>query len=156
MSPPAAFPARRRFGHQFVQLARAWRRELDHVLAGASLTDATWVPLVRLEESGEGISQKDLATRIGIDGSSLVRLLDILEERGLLERRADAKDRRSRRLHLTAAGREALADIRRQLHAVEEEILADLGEDEIGVALRLFDRIGTRLDRMQDARRKAS
>lgn len=145
-----------RFGIRFALLARAWRRELDLVVAGIGLTDATWAPLVHLEEFGDGITQKDLAYRIGIDGSSLVRLLDLLNERGLIERRTDADDRRARWIFLTAAGRTVLADIRRALRSVETRILADLTDAEIASALTLFDKIGAQLQHLQDERKAAS
>src|SRR3546814_7214069 len=92
---------RSRFGIRFSLLARRWRQVLDAHLATAGLSDATWIPLVHLSETGGGITQKELAALVGIDGSSLVRLLDILCRKGLVERRADESDGRARRIHLT-------------------------------------------------------
>ncbi len=148
-SPRAAF------GFRFVLLARAWRRELDHVLAGIGLTDATWAPLVHLDMLGDGISQKDLAWRVGIDGSSLVRLLDILARRGLIERRADPQDRRAKRIHLTEQGRAVLGDIRRTLAVTEDAMLDGLSDRQIAATLDLFDHVGMRLRERQDARQNA-
>lgn len=144
MSPDPASP-RYRFGLKFVLLARAWRRELDHVLAGIGLTDATWIPLIHLEEFGDGVSQKVLAERVGLDGSSLVRLLDLLTERGYIERRVDERDRRARHIFLTDAGRAILADIRCVLRSIETELLADIDDGEIDAALDMFRRIDARL-----------
>ena len=93
----APITPRSRFGIRFALLARRWRQSLDAHLAEAGLSDATWVPLVHLHESGGGITQKDLAALVGIDSSSLVRLLDILCRQGLAERRVDAS------LHLHGA-----------------------------------------------------
>ena len=76
-----------RFGFAFITLARQWHRVVDTRLAEAGLSDATWRPLVHLAEGGDGISQRDLAARISLDTSTLVRLLDLLEARGLVERR---------------------------------------------------------------------
>ncbi len=136
---------RQQFGFRLVTLARAWRRELDQLLAGIGLTDATWTPLIHLEESGDGISQKELAWRVGIDGSSLVRLLDILAGRGFVERRPDPDDRRANRIHLTPAGRAALKDIRRVLHREEAKLLADISDGDLTHLLDLFDRVEARL-----------
>src|SRR3546814_991440 len=69
---------RSRFGIRFSLLARRWRQVLDAHLATAGLSDATWIPLVHPSETGGGITQKELAALVGIDGSCLVRLLDIL------------------------------------------------------------------------------
>ncbi len=136
---------RARFGLEFSLLARRWRRTLDAGLAGVGLTDATWAPLVRLQVSGDGISQKALAGLLGLDASSLVRLIDILVARGLVERRTDAADRRNRLIYLTDAGRAALADIRRVLAEREAEMLVDVSDDELTMMLDVFARIGRRL-----------
>ena len=96
---------------QFSVLARQWRRTLDKSFEEAGLTDATWAPLLHLQETGDGISQKDLAVLVGIDGSSLVRLLDILAHKGLIERQIDKDDRRARLIFLTKAGRNAVKEI---------------------------------------------
>lgn len=127
-------------------LARRWRRAIDIHLAAAGLTDATWVPLVHLQESGDGMTQKALAALVGIDSSSLVRLLDILSREGLLERRADAADGRARRIYLTTAGRKRVAAIREQLLRAEEELLADLSDAEISAMLEHFERIEQRIE----------
>ncbi|ESQ79000.1 hypothetical protein AEYBE204_11290 [Asticcacaulis sp. YBE204] len=51
-----------------------------------------------------GLTQNELAERLLVGRSNLSMLLPELEKRGLVERRADASDRRVRRLHLTADG----------------------------------------------------
>jgi MarR family transcriptional regulator for hemolysin len=143
-------PPRFRFGHQFSLLARQWRRAVETRLEQAGLTDATWAPLVHLSASGGGITQKELAALVGIDGSTLVRLLDILSDKGLIERRADEADRRAKRLYLTGAGHKAVARIRAQLHAAEAELLKGIGDDEIAVVLDVLTRIGERLGRERE------
>lgn len=137
--------SRRRFGYRLVGLSRRWRRHLDDRLARVGLSDASWVPLVHLLENGDGMHQKDLAAAIGLDGSSLVRLLDLLETRGLIERCVDEEDRRARRIRLTRAGHEVVTGIRGTLCGIEDDLLADLDEQEIAAVLTVFDRIEQRL-----------
>ncbi|MFG1239458.1 MarR family transcriptional regulator [Xanthobacter autotrophicus DSM 597] len=151
-SAPASTSPRARFGVRFALLARRWRRALDARLAEAGLSDATWVPLVHLHESGDGITQKELAALVGIDGSSLVRLLDILCRQGLVERRVDAADARARLVHLTDAGRARVAEIRRELEKGEAEMLADLSDADIAAMLRNFQLIEQRLQALQAQR----
>lgn len=136
---------RAQFGVRFSLLARRWRRALDARLAAVGLSDATWVPLVHLQESGGGVTQKELAALVGIEGSSLVRLLDILCRQGLVERQVAATDGRARLVYLTAAGKKRVAEIRRELTRNEAEMLADLSDDDIAAMLRHFDRIDQRL-----------
>src|SRR5205814_5441759 len=78
---------------------------VDAELRVLGLTEATWRPLVYVRRLGDGVRQKELATALSIEGPSLVRLLDNLERRGLIERREDETDRRARGIHLTRAGR---------------------------------------------------
>jgi len=143
---------RSQFGIRFSLLARRWRRALDIRLAEAGLTDATWVPLVHLHQTGGGLTQKELAALVGIDGSSLVRLLDILCRQGLAERRVDERDSRARLVHLTEQGENRVAEIRRELAKGEKEMLADLSDDDIATMLRSFDSIEHRLSQIQSDR----
>ncbi len=143
---------RSQFGIRFSLLARRWRRALDIRLAQAGLTDATWVPLVHLHQTGGGLTQKELAALVGIDGSSLLRLLDILCRQGLAERRVDERDSRARLVHLTAQGEKRVAEIRQELAKGEQEVLADLSDNDIAIMLRSFDSIEHRLTLMQSDR----
>ncbi|KAB2671627.1 MarR family transcriptional regulator [Brucella tritici] len=143
---------RSQFGIRFSLLARRWRRALDIRLAEAGLTDATWVPLVHLHQTGGGVTQKELAALVGIDGSSLVRLLDILCRQGLAERRVDERDSRARLVHLTAQGEKRVAEIRQELAKGEKEMLADLSDDDIATMLRSFDSIEHRLSQIKSDR----
>lgn len=148
------FSPRSRFGIRFSLLARRWRRALDTRLAESGLSDATWAPLIHLQETGGGVSQKELAALVGIDGSSLVRLLDILCRQDLAERRIDERDSRARLIYLTAKGEERVAEIRRELAKGEEEMLADISDGEIAEMLLHFDKIEQRLSDIQTRRRQ--
>jgi MarR family transcriptional regulator for hemolysin len=119
-------PSRDRLGFLMVTLTRQWRRFVEEQLAASGLTDATWTPLLHLRAWGDGVTQKELAERVGLDGSSLVRLLDILEGKGWVERRADAADRRSKRIFLTAEGNSAVDSIRATMLEAELSLLQDL------------------------------
>ncbi|MEQ9124611.1 MAG: MarR family transcriptional regulator, partial [Alphaproteobacteria bacterium] len=92
------------FGRQIGLLARLWRTELDKRLRPIGLSQARWVLLVYLSEAHDGMAQLDLAVRAGISGPTLVRQVDQLEEAGLVSRQEDSRDRRMKRVSLTAAG----------------------------------------------------
>lgn len=59
--------------------------------------------------SGEELTVKELAERLGLSLPGASRAVDGLVERGLLRRREDTADRRMKRLSISAAGRDALA-----------------------------------------------
>lgn len=140
---------RSRFGIRFSLLARRWRQMLEIHLAHAGLSDATWIPLIHLEETGGGMTQKALAALVGIEGPSLVRLLDILCNQGLVERRADESDGRARLVYLTAAGKRRVAKIRKELMRAEEMMLQGVSDKDIVVMLRNFERIEKNLIQMK-------
>ncbi|MBR9883435.1 MAG: MarR family transcriptional regulator [Oceanospirillales bacterium] len=145
--------ARIRFGYRFVTLSRRWRRFVDMRLAEAGLTDATWVPLMHLAQSGDGVSQKLLAERAGIDTSTLVRLIDILAKKGLLERREDPEDRRARKIYLTTAGKAQIDAIRATLETAEAEALGDLSDVELEKMMEWIEVIEQRLmNKIEEAR----
>jgi MarR family transcriptional regulator for hemolysin len=136
---------KRILGIRLVGLARRWRQYLDVQLSSSGLSDATWAPLMHLHRAGEGLLQRELAARVGLDVSSLVRLLDILEQRQLVERRPDPQDRRGNRLFLTMAGHAQVARIRGLLEPLEDELLQDLDDAATEALLQAFERIEARL-----------
>ncbi|MGQ3214521.1 MAG: MarR family winged helix-turn-helix transcriptional regulator [Shinella sp.] len=136
---------RSRFGIVFFLFARRWRRSIEAHLAVAGLTDATWVPLVHLKETGGGITQKELAALVGVDGSSLVRVLDILAREGLIERRRDEADGRARLIYLTPEGEGRVGEIRQELGRAEEAILLELSDRDITSMLTHFEAIDRRM-----------
>lgn len=138
-------PDRARFGVTFSLLARRWRRLIEAHLATTGLTDATWLPLVHLDATGGGLTQKGLAALVGVDGSSLVRVLDILERDGLIERRRDAADGRARLIHLTESGETRVAEIQTALKTAETAMLVDLSDADLGVMLENFRAIDRRM-----------
>jgi len=122
-TPPLAHAEAPLFGYTLMSLGRQWRRVVHLRLAELGLTDATWAPLFHLHAAGQGISLKALAQRVGLDSSTLVRVVDLLENRGLVRRETDAHDRRSKLLQVTEAGNAAVADVRAKLVQVEGRLL---------------------------------
>lgn len=82
--------------------------------------------LLRAIASAPGQSQQRLASFLGMVPSRLVLLLDELEQKGLVERRDDAEDRRLYAVHLTDDGAKRLADVARIGRAHDEAFTAAL------------------------------
>lgn len=93
----------------------------------------------------EGQPQQAVATRLHIPPSRMVALVDELEQRGLLERRADPGDRRVRTLHLTTKGRKALGDAFEVAVAHEATVSGGLSAAERKELLGYLRRIGEAL-----------
>lgn len=133
-------------------LTRRWRQLLDSEFQSAGLTDATWRPLLHLQILGDGVRQKDLAASIGIEGPSLVRLLDTLVVKGLIERSEDATDRRAKLLCLTPEGQLLVSRIHETVMALESELLSPFSDNEISQLSDLILRLAASVN---DARQRS-
>jgi DNA-binding MarR family transcriptional regulator len=111
-----------------VTLARLVRTEADKRARAHGMTRAQWTILLNLERQ-PGLLQKELAEVLEVEPITVARLVDRLEARGMVERRADPTDRRCWRLHLTDASRPLMSDIGEQLAELAEIITAGLSDD---------------------------
>lgn len=122
-------------------VARAWRSEADAALAKYGLSDATSWPLLHIRQIGEGQRQGTLARALGIEGPSLVRLLDHLCAAGLVVRQDDPEDRRAKTIHLTDEGRTLLGRLDDVLTEVRRRMLEGVPEAELKVTLGVLGTI---------------
>ncbi|XOV90576.1 MAG: MarR family winged helix-turn-helix transcriptional regulator [Pseudomonadota bacterium] len=134
-------PARDNFVAALFNARNRIRFAMDDAFRPLGITDATWRTLFFLEQEGNGVSQKRLATTMGIEGPSLVRLLDNLEERGLIERQISKEDRRKKLVHLTKKAEELLIELHEVATETRQAILARVSDAELKTCLRVFDHI---------------
>jgi MarR family transcriptional regulator for hemolysin len=139
-------------GRLIARLGRLWRRESDQALSEHGLSYATAIPLMVLSRQGKSVRQGVLADELGIEGPSLVRLIDLLEAEGLVERREDPTDRRAKTLHLTTLGETKVEEINRVLRRLRAALLKDIGSDELAITFETLQRIERQADRLYDAR----
>ncbi|MDA9430756.1 MarR family winged helix-turn-helix transcriptional regulator [Bradyrhizobium sp. CCBAU 51627] len=139
-------------GRLIARLARLWRRASDQALFDHSLSYATAIPLLVLSRQGESVRQGVLADELGIEGPSLVRLIDLLQAEGLVERREDPKDRRAKTLHLTKAGEAKVEETNRVLRRVRASLLKDIAPEELAITFATLQRVEQRASRLQDAK----
>lgn len=119
------------FGVLLFEAARAWRQQLDRRLRPLGLSQAKWRTIVNIDRAGDGITQKELAGRLGIEGPTLVRLLDRLAEDGWIERRECPDDRRSKRVYLLERAREAMRHIESVAAGLREDLLGSLPDEDL-------------------------
>jgi MarR family transcriptional regulator for hemolysin len=147
--------AGREFGFRVARIARRLRQAVDRELGAYGLTEATWRPLAYVGRLGEGVRQGELAAALGIEGPSLVRLLDGLERRGLIERREQEGDRRVRGIYLTPPGRELQRRVLRVSDNIQQRVLAAAHPDDLAACDRLFAVIERALDEPAGAVKEA-
>jgi len=133
------------FGRQLARAARQWRRAVDRELQPFGLTEATWLPLIRLARAPEAMRQKELAAALSVDGSAVVRILDSLQAAGLIERREETGDRRARAVTLTPAGRELVARVEASAQAVRDRALSGLSAADVETTARVLDHVARAL-----------
>ncbi|HEV2560676.1 MAG TPA: MarR family transcriptional regulator [Rhizomicrobium sp.] len=106
-------------------VARQLRTRFDQRARARGMTRAQWLILARLSRQ-PGLSQNEMAAICEVEPISVGRLIDRLEARGLVERRADPADRRIRRLHLLPAAQPILEEINCYRDALNSELVEDL------------------------------
>ncbi|TWT10873.1 MarR family winged helix-turn-helix transcriptional regulator [Reyranella sp. CPCC 100927] len=139
------------FGFQVARIQRRLRQVVDAELRVFGLTEATWRPLMYVWRLGEGVRQKELAAALGIEGPSLVRLLDGLERRGFIERRESDADRRARGIYLTPIGRDLQKRVARTSGNIQRRLLATVAPADLEVCERVFRTIEEALDEAEMA-----
>jgi MarR family transcriptional regulator for hemolysin len=132
---------REQFPFAVARVTRRWRKMLDERLKDLGVTQARWSTMFYLREGGEGRTQRELASLMAIENPTLVRLLDSLEQQGLIERRPCPNDRRARRLYLTKAGANFMDELTSRAAALREEMLDGISDKEIECTLKVFNKI---------------
>lgn len=97
--------------------------------------------ILRAVQQAHGLSQRALGDALGMFPSRLVLVIDELEQRALIERRASEHDRRSYELHLSAAGEQLLERVGRVAREHQEALCAALSEAERAQLTQLLTRI---------------
>jgi len=100
------------------------------------------VGVLALVQANSGINQTRIGNALGIDRSTLVAVIDRLEERDLIARTPSPSDRRSHALVLTKAGERYLAELLPQVHRHERQIATELSNDERATLIALLSRVG--------------
>lgn len=106
-------------------VARLMRRRFDERARRLGVTRAQWKVLFTLSRE-EGLNQGALAERIEVEPITLCRMIDRLEEAGLVERRRDPADRRAWRIFLTGKAHPVIADLRALADDLTETALTEI------------------------------
>ena len=129
---------RRSVSSTLVVAARKWRRTSHGVLATFNVSEACSAPLLAAGRLGEAVRQVTLADHVGIEGPSLVRLLDQLCTAGLMRRDEDPDDRRAKTVSLTDEGRAVTAKMEQELVGLRAEVLKGVTRADLEATLRVL------------------
>jgi MarR family transcriptional regulator, transcriptional regulator for hemolysin len=123
-------PNRTPIGLQLANTSKAVSRAFNDHLAEAGGSVPVWLILSSLK-SNERRTQLDLARAVGIEGPTLTRHLDGLEDSGIVRRARDGTDRRAVRVELTAEGERLFQTLRQAVIAFNRDLTAGTTETEL-------------------------
>ncbi len=126
--------------------ARAWRQGIDRQLKDLGVSQAAWMAIAMVAKAEEPLSQKQLADLLGVEGSTIVAMVDRLVAADLVLREASTLDRRVKLIRLTAAGDAMYARVKVEAEAFRTSVLAGLDPAAIEAAVALLDTIRTRIE----------
>nr|WP_159978176.1 MULTISPECIES: MarR family transcriptional regulator [unclassified Novosphingobium] len=117
----------RRVGTVLAQVARLMRRAFDERAREIGVTRPQWQVLSVLRRY-EGIKQAGLAEILEVEPITAGRMIDRMQEAGMVERRADPADRRAWNLHLTDRGGEMIERLQPLAIETSDAAMAGISE----------------------------
>jgi DNA-binding MarR family transcriptional regulator len=151
-NPQIPPPARRTLGFLLRESSRLMRRRfVQHARRTGLPLNLSEASLLWQVMHAPGISQSGAASLLDLETISVVRLVDSLEQAGLLERRPHPTDRRIRTLWLTKAGEAAVGQVRHINEMVRREALAGISTAESEQMLDTLLTMRTNLVRAAEA-----
>jgi len=131
-------------GRLLALTSKAMRSRADEILAPFDASLTTWIVLqAAMHAPADGLSQRELAHGMGIGGPALVRHLDRLEEKGLVKRRRDDRDRRITRITITPAGRQVHRRLKKVMHEHDEHIRSHIDPGDAAAFERVLHQLYT-------------
>jgi MarR family transcriptional regulator for hemolysin len=135
-----------RFSAALHNTARAWRQGIDRQLKDLGLSQAGWMTIAMVAKATEPPSQKQLADLLGVEGPTIVAMVDRLVTSRLVVREASTLDRRVKLIRLTPAG-DALYDrVKVVADAFRQSVLDGLDPAAIDAATLLLETIQRRIE----------
>ena len=135
-----------RFSAAVHNTARGWRLLIDKQLKHLGIGQAGWMTIAMIAKSREPMSQRALADLVGVEGPSMVSMLDRLEREGLVTREASPTDRRVKLVHLTDAGTTLYKQVKEQANAVRLALLGDIDPARLEAATELLELLRARIE----------
>jgi DNA-binding MarR family transcriptional regulator len=131
-------------GFLISDVSRLMRRRFDERARQVGATRAQWRTLTTLSRN-EGLNQGALADLLEVEPITLCRMIDRLEESGLVERRRDPSDRRAWQLFLTDKSKPILDDLRTMAESLFVQVLQDIDESDRAVLRKSLQRMRANL-----------
>lgn len=140
----------RGFGHLLTHVTRMLRTQFDRRATRFDLTRSQWRALKMIGHQ-EGLSQSELAELIELEPIPVGRVIDRLQQAGFVERRADPKDRRCWRLHLSDKAHAVVDDMEVVADQLRTEALAGVNANDYATFVKVMNQVKNNLSRLDSA-----
>jgi len=140
-----------RMTRALVVAARRWRKVANDRLKPLEQTMAQWETLYLVAYSGEELNQSQLSRLLGVHGPTMLRMLDSLARKGLIERQQSHEDLRVTINRITPEGRAAITSIMGLSNELRRDALAEVDAQELGTAVKVLGQMLRALDRIDQA-----
>jgi DNA-binding MarR family transcriptional regulator len=136
-------------------VSRLMRRRFDERARSIGVTRPQWRALTALSRA-EGINQGALAERLEVEAITLCRMIDRLEEAGLVERRRAPADRRAWHIYLTSKSRPLLDQLRELGAELSDRALSGVSENQRHEMTAMLETIRANLQHPGDDTRETA
>ncbi|RWX81722.1 MarR family transcriptional regulator [Neorhizobium lilium] len=131
------------------KVSRRVRTAFNQQVTAHGLTYPRARTLFRLTKK-QNMTQTELAYELELEQATLVRLLDRMEENGLIKRQPDLRDRRAKLVALTPHGEEQAAFVRSIADQIRDQIFEGVDISELQQAISVLERITANLADLED------
>lgn len=135
-----------RFSMALHHTTRIWRQALDRRLKDLGVGQAGWMAIANIAKSAEALSQIELANRLGVEGATVVSLVDRLVKAELVVRQPSETDRRIKYVVLTEAGQALYARVKTVADAYRKDMLAGVDRGRLQAATALLEELQARVE----------
>ena len=135
-----------RFADALHGTARIWRQAVDRRLKNLGMSQASWMTIAAAAKAQTPLSQSELADRLGVEGATMVAMVDRLVKAGFVIREPSTTDRRIKRVTLTKAGNLLFDKVRTEAAAFRMELLAGTDAKQLLLATELLEELQRQID----------
>jgi MarR family transcriptional regulator for hemolysin len=121
--------------------AKAFVKALDSELREkVGVTVGQWKVMVMLINQ-DGLTQKEIAERLGLEGPTLIPIIDKMEKDDLVVRKVDPLDRRNNKIYRTEKANELWNEMLKCAIKVRQVSLKDIPEENIDITKNVLERV---------------
>ncbi|WP_231952064.1 MarR family winged helix-turn-helix transcriptional regulator [Pediococcus claussenii] len=134
---------------------REMQSQYDAILADHQLSESKFIILMFLRQApNQQLTPSEIASKLGATKATVTKLLNRMNEKGLIEKLHSSSDKRSLNIKLTAMGQSKLSEFLPFNFGSVDTLMEDLSADEVNQFSMLLDKIKTGTKKLSDKRGK--